>query len=161
MPNLLIFLPCEKVIISSRSEGGDNSASVIAVLEGLHFTKEPPPLRKDDDVTGIPMQWAIFTLWEHGPGEEGSEFEQICTLDSPNGKELLRASIKFRFTKLRNRNTITIVGMPIDGPGKYNLRLFLADAKTPEILIEKASFPILISIATPTEKPSASPGPVS
>jgi hypothetical protein len=144
MLKLLLFTPCEKVIVSQE----ENSGSLISTLQGFTLTVQPPT---DGQVVFLPMTWYAYALWEL-TGQEPARvqrFELVSTtnqilahgeLPIPKPGEPLR-----RF----NRAYFKIAGFPISGPpGDYTLRLLMRRADE-DVFAEVATYPIPITVAAP------------
>src|SRR3990172_9026384 len=106
MPRLLVFAPCEKVIIS-RDE---NNPTLIAILSqvGGSLGDTIPPGAAPDAHPAVPFQWSIFTLWHLEPSDTGRRFEQVIVLRSPSGKEIVRAPQEFEMSKNTHRLTMRL-----------------------------------------------------
>ena len=135
MPKLLIFAPCEKVIIDQ-----ENNPSLISVLQGLTSTL-PKDAKVPQDALAV-IRWTIFTLWNREEADEGKEFTQDCVLLSPDGKPTINVSMPFRFTGSTQRNIMQLYGFPI-APGEYLLKLRLSegDGERREI----ATYPLIFT----------------
>lgn len=140
MPQLLVFAPCEKVIISGE-ETGDGSTSLITILQGV--TAEIPEKSIEDAVA--PTSWFIFTLWKSLAEDEGKSFEQSAELFSPSGKALMITKSSFTVTKPFQRSTSKIVGMPVGEVGDYRIVLSLTEAGKPESKREITTYPIAVA----------------
>jgi len=117
MPRLLIFVPCEKVIV-----GEDKSLHLISVLESWKVSlDEVPP-----ENAAFAMRWDIFTLWYRLPEDEDKEFVQTCDLIAPSGQIAFTSELSFRMTALTHRNTVNVFGMPISR-GDYEVVLYLSE----------------------------------
>lgn len=115
MPRLLVFVPCERVIVSQD----DNSATLIALLQSVKL--EAPEEAPDTIVA--PVSWSAFALWYRLPEDEGVDYEQRIQLVAPSGKILLEQVTPFRMTKAYHRNTHRSFGLPVAAAGEYILRL--------------------------------------
>jgi hypothetical protein len=113
MPRLLLFAPCEKLIINQA----DNTTSLITLLETVNL---PIPLGDEDKVpedANAAFSWHIIALWQ-STGEEDTqkEWEQRFVLGLPDGQETkLSGVMPIRFTKEKPnfRNVINILGFPL------------------------------------------------
>jgi hypothetical protein len=108
MPKLLIFAPCEKVLIDQSS----NSVSLIAILQEVHY-KLPQGVTAEPN-SSLPIQWAAMSLWqEETPADVGVEFEQRVALENVAGQVLLENVTKWQFKKANHRIVARILGLPI------------------------------------------------
>lgn len=139
LPKLLMFAPCEKVIIDQN-----NNSSVISILQDLQVEVGPTELPQD---AAVPMRWDVFTLWLREASDEGRKFEQICELLTPDGKRATGGTISFEMTMSMQRNVMTLMGFPlVPSGGQYLLRLSLKEAGEDRERREVAEFPILLSL---------------
>jgi hypothetical protein len=108
MPNLLLFAPCEKVLVDQQT----NTVSLIGILQELHF-KWPPgtPIQAN---ALLPLTWSIITLWqEEEQADAAVEFEQRLMLENAAGTSLFSNDVRWTFTRPSHRIVATIPGMPI------------------------------------------------
>ncbi len=119
MPKILIFAPCEKVIISED----DNTTSLISLIEG--FTIGIPEDVELPEDTSIPIRWHIMSIWEKVEGEGEKRFEQRIELVLPSGKKAMDESttIDFKPEPTRFRQVTMIVGFPVSSAGPAMLKL--------------------------------------
>src|SRR5712691_4610155 len=89
MPKLLLFAPCEKVIIAQYG----NTASLITILQELTVSV-PPDVQIPADAK-VPVQWYGFSLWQKQPGDEGKRYEQQIEFADPDGGIVVSASYQF------------------------------------------------------------------
>ncbi len=109
MPRLLIFAPCEKVIIDHRS----NTISLITVLEELRY--KTPPGAVVPPNTFIPMRWSVVTLWqEEEPADAGVQFEQRFIL-SDGVRSLIENVARWTFSTPTQRIVTEALQFPISG----------------------------------------------
>jgi hypothetical protein len=152
---LLMFAPCERVIIGGE---GDNTASLIAILQGFEvdeseLTSQLSQVSEHKDekapVPVLPMTWFVFSLWEND--YSGRRFKQRFEIRSPNGKTMIGgdADINLRPDTRFHRVTGKLPGFPISGLGDYMLVLLL---KTDDgEFVERMRFPIPITPRKPNE----------
>lgn len=133
MPNLLVFAPCERVII----EQGTNTVSLIGLLQGMSV-EVPADLPKD---ALAPQQWFAFALWQREETDHGRRFQQRVTLESPGGRHVIDVLTDFEMSKDFHRNIGAIPGFPISESGVYTLRLAFREMST-ETWTTAGAFPI-------------------
>ena len=138
MPKLLIFAPCEKVIVAQ-----DNTVSMVTILEGL--TVQVPKDKPAPPDASFPMKWAILTVWQRQEGDEGKEFEEKCDLLSEQGRSLITASVKFRLSKRFNRVVMQIVGFPLQ-PGQCEIKMYIREADATSEWKEVAEYPLRLRL---------------
>jgi hypothetical protein len=136
MPKLLIFAPCEKVIIDQS-----NNPSLIGVIQGL-MSPLPAQTIVPKKSMGL-MRWDIFTLWQREEGDGEREYVQECQLIDPDGSTTIQASIRFKFIASTHRNIMSMYGFPLGDVGDHLLKLWLRDPSG--TIREIASFPLTIS----------------
>jgi hypothetical protein len=142
MPQLLVFAPCEKVIISQD----ENNPTLVAVLTELggeyQTTGQPLPPNFI-----LPLRWSIFCLWKQEPGDEGKTFEQRIRLRSPSGPEPMRLPpLKFRMEKTFRRVYIRAAGIPVSENGTWLLELYLTEVGAPVPQKPLTTFPLSINL---------------
>jgi hypothetical protein len=139
MPKLLIFAPCEKVIVAQN-----NTISLITILERL--TVQIPKDKPAPPDTVFPMKWSILTLWQRQEGDEGREFEEKCELLSGEGKSLISASIRFKFVgEAHSRVIMEIVGFPLQ-LGQCEIKMYLRDTDATSEWREVADYPVRLQV---------------
>lgn len=139
MPKLLLFAPCRQIIIDQH-----NNPTLVSILQ------EWSPDKVDIPENAMALyQWEIFALWYRSPEDTDKDFVQTCELIGPSGQKVLVTDLEFRMTATTHRNTMTVLGLPIN-PGRYDLALYLSQKgaeKERELL---TTFPLLAKPADPT-----------
>lgn len=133
MPRLLMFAPCERVIIDQN-----NNPSLISVIQGL-TSPLPSDTRVPQNAMGI-MRWDIFTLWQREEGDEEKEYVQECQLIGPDNSVTVQATMRFKFVASTQRNIMSFYAFPLASIGEHLLKLWLRDPAGD--LREIASFPL-------------------
>lgn len=141
-PRLLVFAPCERVIIGGENDG---TASLISILQGFKVAGGDVSITEDlAETPAFPAPWYFFSLWEIDSG--GEVYEQKFELHSPKGKVLVSVSSgewKFDQGKRFHRVVTRINGFPLAGVGDYKAVLLL---KVPgSDFVERAVFPIPVT----------------
>jgi len=108
MPKLLLFAPCEKVIVDRET----NNTSLISLLESLNIQVKRSETDKIPPDAQIPLPWHILTLWQSEPGDESKTWEQRVLVDLPQALDVT-LKIAFEPGKPNYRNILSIVGFPI------------------------------------------------
>jgi hypothetical protein len=147
LPELLVFAPCQKVLIDQN-----NSASLITVLETLNIVV--PAAQLPEGVI-VPVNWEIFTLWSREVDEGGDrDFEQVCELFAANGVLLQQWRMTFRIEKQAHRVIHRNPGFPLKGSGQYLLHLSLRepDGKISEV----AAYPLTVTVGLREDDPQSS-----
>src|SRR5690242_20899801 len=107
MPTLLLFAPCEKVIIGQ----GDNSLSLISVLQTVQVSLlSHPPVEKN---AFIASRWFVAVLWQKEPSDGDVEFEQRIALADPAGEFRIDQIMPFQMEKPSHRIVCEMSGFPI------------------------------------------------
>lgn len=119
MPKLLLFAPCERVIIDDQG-----SATLVIILHKIAvFNPKIEELPKD---AVAPKEWVVFTLWEPMAEDIGKEFVQVLQTILPDGSEFKKSEMRFRFQEgKRQQNRMLIQGMPVGQDGKLALNTWL------------------------------------
>lgn len=142
MPKLLVFAPCEKVIIDT-----ENNASVITILQEVSLDVQIADKLPD---AAVPITWYVFALWMRQSEEEvGRRFEESCDLIIPGGKTIAIARNTFTMPERSHRSVVKVLGFPIfRTPGEAELKLSIREAEGGESR-EVASFPLLLNHQPP------------
>jgi hypothetical protein len=139
MPKLLLFAPCEKIIIERES----NTASLITILQDV--TVSIPPDAQLPEKAAVPLRWYVFTVWHKQPDEEGKRFAQEIDLCGPDGNIIVSATSQFEMTDQSYHRVPTFFpSFPIWQFGWHTLKLYLREDKEGEEKREVASFPLNI-----------------
>jgi hypothetical protein len=137
MPRLLIFAPCEMVIIAQ-----DQALSLIRVLSDITLaTPESVP-----DNAALPFRWFIAAEWEVSPEERNRQWEQRITLQNERGETRLENNAEFVVADniTRHRMIATLGFMPVLPAGNYRLHISYRESGNPQ-WIPAQSYPILIT----------------
>jgi hypothetical protein len=144
MPRLLLFAPCERVIV----EEGANTVSLIALLHGLTVHSHDVP---EDAVA--PQVWYAISIWHQLETDGDQTFQQRIRLTSPVGEDLAQSISDFTMNKPFQRNVVRFPLLPIGRRGSHELRLELKDPRD-ERWSEVGSYPFtidhLVSALPPT-----------
>jgi hypothetical protein len=140
MPKLLVFAPCEKVIISQD----ENNPTLIAILSSLTLEGEEAAITEalkateSDKPALVPIRWSVFALWAKEPADGTREFTQTIDLESPARNIILTNRGTFAFAEGidTHRLLLNLPGFPIRERGVYILRLSLDGAAIAEYPIE-------------------------
>jgi hypothetical protein len=122
MPKLLLFNPCEKVIIAE-----DHTVSLITIFETIQIHL---PRSKDDELPEnalIPLKWFVYSVWLKQPGDEDKTFEQLVDVEFPGGRTLKSEITEFQIPKNKHRNVILIPTFPVTPPGFAKIKLSLRE----------------------------------
>src|SRR5437763_15179119 len=141
MPKLLVFAPCEKVIISQD----ENNPTLIATLSTVGGQFETPqPL--NDKTAMAPMRWSIFSLWQKETGDEAKTLVQHLRFISPSGRRAIDGGQDFRMLAAIHRMSAHIGGIPVGENGVWRLELFMYESGQPIPKEPLASSPLEIQI---------------
>src|SRR5439155_15011918 len=136
MPELLVFTPCEKVLLD---EG--RNPTLIVLIENIEATI--PQGAEIPSKVVAPKEWAVFTLWKSKPEEHGQQFKQICELVSPGESPKIRLESQFAFSETLHRTVMRVVGFPVGTAGVAQLQLWLE--ANGSAATEIVSYPIRIT----------------
>ena len=149
MPKLLIFAPCEKVIIDQN-----NVISIITVLQELRIELPEPPPEVDGKTPVVPIKWDVVTLWTKTDADAPETVYQTrFALIDPMGMALegLDGSAEFSFAdKTHYRVITTVLGFPVRHDGRYVVRLWIHKKGETEG-DPVAEFPIALNRAKPKD----------
>lgn len=141
MPRLLLFAPCERVILGQ----GDNSASLIVVIQEMQFhgvLKKGEELPKD---AAAVARFVIFSQWHKSVEDEGKTFEQRIVLSIQNEEPILESVAEFRMTDRLHRMMANVPMLPFIKQGEYSLKLFVREKGERDWGKALADYPITVS----------------
>jgi len=116
MPKLLLFAPCEKVLVDQQT----NSISLIALLQELHY-KLPPGAQLPPNF-GLPLSWSVLSLWQEESNDTGIHFEQRFILENATGTPVIENITPWQFTRANHRVIANVMGLPVSR--RLSLHLF-------------------------------------
>ncbi len=139
MLKLLVFLPCETVIVSQQG-----NTSVVSVLEQVISTLRPdsPPN------AAVPMKWTILSLWHRDEEVEGvKKYDQLVNVYWPNGEKVFDIEQSFEVTNAHSnfRCIGTVLAFPVGQEGKVLLKTSLRESGGENEWVEYAQFPINVA----------------
>ena len=118
MPRLLLFAPCEKLIVD---ESGN--PTLVCLLENINVEVEKDKAVPDDAFS--PMEWDVVTLWRPEPGDAGKQFKQRFAFEFQDGKVAMQSTIEFKMGEGSHRIKVHIRGFPVGKPGEYLAKVWL------------------------------------
>jgi hypothetical protein len=138
MITLLIYAPCEKVIVSD-----ENTASVISIMEsvGVNVAGDIPA-----DALA-PIRWSILSLWKRDQeNQEAIEIEERADVLRPDGTVATGGSTKFTVTSehLFYRTLVHLPVFPIGLPGFVKVRCRTRQTSPETEWRDIAEFPVLV-----------------
>ncbi len=127
MPKLLLFTPCEKIIIDDN-----NNVSLVVLLHEITAVPSEKGIPKN---AVTPKEWAVYTTWVQEDGDENKSYIQWLQIQWPDGSEFEKYPLPFVFKKRRQQNRVNIVGFPIGQPGLLTIKMWLESdgAKVTEV----------------------------
>lgn len=139
MPKLLLFLPCERVIVSR-----EGPLSLITLLEGVNITMPPEEYAGLPNDAIIPQLWHVVAKWNREENEEPQHWEQRVQVAAPDGRISTDSVTSFDLAANQSmRNVLAVNGFPIKPLGVCKLTLFLRSAgEDDEAWREIATYPI-------------------
>jgi hypothetical protein len=152
MPNLLLFVACEKVIVAN-----DNVISLIALLQEINVQLAPSAVLPPE-MKAAPMNWTILSVWERTPDDLGKSFEQKIVMYSSSNEVMFEAPIAAVEFKVippateragQHRNIGSAGVMPVT-PGQYILKTWLREQGTTDWGNELAHYPLKVNRITPS-----------
>src|SRR5437016_1067839 len=140
MPKLLLFAPCEKLIIDEQK-----NPTLICILQRISVTL-PPNVQLTKELLA-PREWDICTIWEPGEGDSKDTFSQHIEIILPDGSNSqLSATGEFTFQEnTLHRNNIHINGFPIGLAGEYRIKLWLESGNTKQTVVGPVTYPIIVT----------------
>lgn len=122
MPKLLLFAPCEKVIVDQQ-----NNVSLISILQDLKIqvpeTGPVPPAN-----ASAAIKWDVLTVWARSDDDAGKRYEQRIALFNPEGAPTeISTTTPVETKNASHRIVATIFGFPIGSSGRYRLKLWLSE----------------------------------
>ena len=135
MPKLLLFAPCDRVIIDEAGK----TLTLISILEQVQ--SQTPPM--GEKVAGA-VNWFAIALYLQLPEDEGKTYEQRTCLMLPDGSETLEGTISFQMTQRTHRVMARMFGFPISQTGECSLRLALREKDKGEQWHTIAEYPIRV-----------------
>jgi hypothetical protein len=140
MPQLLVFAPCEKVIVSQE----DNNPTLIAILTELGGTVELEKGANPGEAKILPFRWSVFTMWRSEPEDSEKHFEQIVRLLSPSGAMALEHIAPFRLLKATHRLNLNLMVLPIAEAGIWNIELRFREVGAEMPSVATAVYPLKV-----------------
>lgn len=123
MPKLIMFTPCEKIIIDDN-----NTASLIAIMHGV--TASSPADKEIPKNAVAPKEWAIYTSWMREQGDETKSFEQKLQILWPDGTEFHVHSLPFKIPESIHQNRVGVIGFPIGQRGPLKVKMWVESGGT-------------------------------
>lgn len=157
MLELLVFVPCEKVIISQA----DNNPTLIEVLHEISIQFARTERSSDAKQILIPFKWSIFTMWrtlDGKPADESKKFSQVIRILSPSGKVILNQLLTFTMEVPVRRVISHVPGFPTSAEtGTWQLQVFLYDAgaATPKDPVRTYPLTVRVEETVPNETATA------
>jgi hypothetical protein len=141
-PRLLLFVPCDRVIIDQESQG----FSLISVFQNIRML---PPPENAPDTYAVPLQWHVVTmLYQESDDDTDMQFEMFCDLVGPDDKVQIAMVTRVEFTRQKRtfRNIARVGGFPVSrGGGRYWLNLSIQRPGSNEERYAVARYPITIT----------------
>jgi hypothetical protein len=138
MPKLLLFAPCERVILAR-----DNTASLITLLDAININIGPKAEIKEDVL--LPFVWHAFILWQREGPEDDLPRRQKVELSFLGSKASATVEGPFEFIsgKEKLRCILRIPGLPLpESSGKAMLKLSTRPEGSDGAWTEIATYPI-------------------
>lgn len=124
---LLIFAPCEKVILDKAG-----NPSLISIMQNVHITVPDGETVPDNAVS--PKEWFVFTHWLASDEDMGVTLSQKTQVILPDGKVFgdppVTSSASFKVDDPEKRiiqNLVTLLGFPVGREGPISVRAWIED----------------------------------
>lgn len=140
MPHILLFAPCQKVIIDQI----DTSISLISIISGVVVNMPPHdeanPLPEN---IAVPMQWAAVSVWLRLAEDENRLFEQQVNILGP-GRHIFQsdAVVQFSMTERTHQIYVAASAFPFREAGEYALILSIRERDQNQEWRQVAEYPI-------------------
>jgi hypothetical protein len=151
MPKLLVFAPCDRVIVDKFS----NIPSIIGVLQNIGmFVKAGAEIQGD---IVVPRSWAVFTLWRPSQEDIGKKLRQITQIVLPDGKVFLSQNQEFVMEEKPHYNIVSWIIFPMGQQGEHPITMWLENLEGTAVT-EKYIHPLYVhhawlpADAVPSEK---------
>jgi hypothetical protein len=145
MPKLLVFAPCERVIVADN-----NTSTLISLLETVTVKMPSERERENDEADspiGIAYRWQIYSLWHSEDGDAGKTFQVRLVQHDPTGALLADMTFEFEFSSNRNvRNVGSAEVFPVTLSGEYWLKLSLREKDTDNPWQEVSQYPVRVNL---------------
>lgn len=146
MPNLLIFAPCDNVLISKDTE----SISLVVIMTQVIFPEPLPDTPPENSVA--PMRWFVFSQWSMEQEDAGRVFKQRVQLK--RGQQVF-FSAEQSFQGLPEKAHHRMVGsfhvFPLIPPGECQLVLDL-QAPGDEDWKTVSTYPLQVTTLQPAQQ---------
>lgn len=141
MPKILLFAPCEKVIVDEK----ENTVSLISILESVQI---PIPMSHDAKLPGnveIPSRWYLLSIWQREEND-AEQYEQRAEIVLPDGRSINPHStpIKFPPHSRNARNVIQVGAWPLSVKGHCLVKLSIREVKPESQWREVTTFPVYV-----------------
>lgn len=139
MLKLLVFAPCQKVIVGED----DHLTSMIALMESV--TVQVRGELPADAI--VPLPWSVLTLWRREEDLPTPKiYEQRLEVFRPDGERAAHALSTFNVSNVHNnfRNVIVMNAFPAGKSGWCSLKLFLREAGDQNQWTECSDYPLEI-----------------
>jgi hypothetical protein len=144
MPKLLVFVPCEKVILSQD----DNNPTLITILSEIGGEFQIPEDQSLPAGAMFPFRWNVFTMWRVEDGDGTQEFEQTVRFVSPEEKVVVSQSQPFSFSV--GQELYRIVGnvpvVPLGPSGVWRIEVYAQPKGQPLTKRPLATYPLKIHV---------------
>jgi len=145
MPRLLLFAPCQNVIIDREN----NTVSLISILQKINYRPKTELQGPTTTNIAVPMQWAVLAFWKRNAGEENKTFEQRLALLGDDDRVLLESVATWKFIEDSHRVITRALGFPI-GTRHLRLVVWVRESGTHE-WHETSEYPIEVVAKMPNE----------
>jgi hypothetical protein len=126
MPQLLAFVPCEKVIVSN-----EQSVSMISVLDTLTMAL-PAGVSALEPNSMTHIRWTAVTMYRRLPEDGDTKFIQTIRLVMANGQSGGEIVSELVMTHNVVRGMVPLETFPVGVPGECRMKLYLYKAGEPE-----------------------------
>ena len=141
MPKLLMFVPCDRVIVDN-----EGVISLISLIEKVQLAI-PANIEIPDKAT-LPHRWTIVSIWRRDPDDIQQAYEQQVEIFGEDGRALIVTSgvTAVEFSMPLHRSFFHLTQMPMT---EGNLVLAISLRKTGEEWQRIAEFPLDVDLLRP------------
>jgi hypothetical protein len=136
MPKLLLFVPCERVILGQ----GDNSVSLIVLIQKLQLNQAQVALLPEN--SAVFTRISLFTEWQKAPNDSEKIFEQKFTFGIVGAKPVVESVMDFKMSGRTQRTVGVLEAFPVVPAGEYEFSLWLREQGANWPTAPIASWPI-------------------
>jgi hypothetical protein len=117
-----LCIVCEKVIFSK-----DDVASLVSLFTRININSNPGAEIPANAV--IPKEWAIFSSWDSGPGDDKKDYFHCTKFIYPDGTQfgdVVKSRVQIQSDK-RAQVAVQLNGFPIGQTGRFTIATWIEE----------------------------------